>query len=241
MKNLFLMLLVAVVVIGCKDNEDTKPKSEPLNSLEVAKTPPTCSNYIIYIKRTSVNQSWINANAQHICANNPSDSFIKIDLTTFNTPKILADSLKSYGNKIDYDSSSNTIEKMHKKLLTVTEIQNLTFSKDTYTWAILQNKINVSNNDYYKKYINIKIDSNDKVVFTEVANHYDNGTTNNFSIPLFKAIVKNHNIKPNDVFHFAKDNSGEIVFKIVTTSGEVKGYFDISKDPLFVEIEPRDF
>ncbi len=240
MKKTILLLTFFIVLVSCKpNNQDTinteqdasakKPQDLLLENDDITKK---CSVYIIHIDKNLVNQKWIDNNKNHICEYKSTDSDVKIDILTFNDFKILADSLKSYGDKIDYDKSAQTIEKMHKKSMSSSEESNLNFSKDVYEWKNLKNKLNISQNDKFKKYINIVIDASDKIVFTEYTNHYDNGTINNFSIPFFNAIEKNNGLADKDKFHFAKDNAGETVFKVVKQDGTEIKFYDISSIPL---------
>lgn len=119
---------------------------------------------------------------------------------------------------------------MHIKTLSSSEISNLRFSNDTFTWEELQVKLNVETNDKYKKYVNISLNSTNNVKFTEHTNHYDKAQ-NNFSIPLFKAIANNHNLATNDVFHFAKGSNGETIFKVVRSNGTIILYYNYSQQP----------
>ncbi len=222
-------------LISCKEEK----KKEIIKNNEVAKTNDRANDceFILHISKDRFNnandlRTWITNNTNFLCNYNNENDSIKVGVKKFNDNVKLADWLKANATFIDYGSSSKNIEKMHKKAISSSEEANLTFSQDVYSWMQLKSKINIISNDNFKKYVNFDIDTNDKLVFTEVKNHYDNSGKNNFSIPLFKAIAKNNNLVDDDKFHFAKDSQDEIVFKIVQKNGTILKFYDISSIPV---------
>lgn len=148
----------------------------------------------------------------------PSTDEISVNISSSNPNYYsdLADFLKKYGHKINYQKSNPNIVNAHKigdpNPSSYVEIYST-------TWGDFKNKVKVDDSNYNQYQYYIKFNNAGTMTPILIPNFQP---VNTFSVRLFKAINDTQNIDVNDTITFYKFNSNDqLFFKVGNLTGDI--------------------
>ena len=250
MKKIIFSIICVISLFSCKNTEHESAESSneaavaqdsTIVTARTVKSAAQTTQYpvIVVLNKAGLNSQWRSTPPQSGAILKEDTTKFYVDVTLIGTTNTLANWLKDHDTHISFDDIYGVIESRH--LIAISPIlladipvndadyASITFNDLKQRAAAFSTPMSFTDKTkFYDQYIKISISGGQVVVQPSGVST----TETIYSVPLFNAIVKNHNLT-NPTFQFARIeiDGNETIFFRVKELPNVYGHYDFSNKP----------
>lgn len=251
MKKIIFSIICVISLFSCKNAEQQSAESSSeaavaqdsivVSARAIVKTAAQTTQYpvIVVVNKAGLNSQWRSTPPQSGAILKEDSTKFYVDVTLIGNTNTLATWLKDHDTNINFDDIYGLIESRHLIPINPLLVSNIPTNDADYA-SITFNDLKqraasfsppISFTDktkFYDQYIKVSISGGQVVIQPSGVST----TETIYSVPLFNAIAKNHNLT-NPTFQFAKIviDGDETIFFRVKELPTVYGHYDFSNKP----------